>query len=56
MLTEVAMPVADPNMHWHDDGTEHSHEAGTAPHTHDESHAMLDENGNGIDDMLEPKA
>ena len=36
MLTEVAMPMADPNMHWHDDGVEHSHDDGAMPHTHDE--------------------
>ena len=36
MLTEVAMPMADPNMHWHDDGMEHSHEDGDMTHSHDE--------------------
>lgn len=37
MLTEVAMPMADPNMHWHDDGMEHSHEGGDTTHTHDDT-------------------
>ena len=35
MLTEVAMPMADPNMHWHDDGMEHSHAGGDMTHAHD---------------------
>ena len=27
---------ADPNMHTHDDGMEHSHDGGNMPHTHDD--------------------
>jgi len=61
------MPTeADANMHHHDDGMEHSHDDGAEPHTHDappphdaapqSDGPMLDENGNGIDDMAEPKA
>tara|TARA_B100000282_G_scaffold51358_1_gene32679 strand:+ start:1418 stop:1801 length:384 start_codon:yes stop_codon:yes gene_type:complete len=32
MMTEVEL--ADPMMHTHDDGVEHSHEGGDMPHTH----------------------
>ena len=35
MMTDVPMPMVDPNMHMHDDGMEHSHEDGAMPHTHD---------------------
>tara|TARA_X000001036_G_scaffold11381_1_gene9970 strand:+ start:928 stop:1299 length:372 start_codon:yes stop_codon:yes gene_type:complete len=37
MLTEVAMPMADPNMHWHDDGMAHSHDGGDMQHSHDDT-------------------
>jgi hypothetical protein len=36
---DTAMPddyaPYDPQEHWHDDGTMHSHEDGMEPHTHD---------------------
>lgn len=35
MMADVPMPMADSNMHMHDDGMEHSHEGGAEPHTHD---------------------
>ena len=34
MMTEVAMPVVDPNMHMHEDGSEHSHDDGNMVHDH----------------------
>lgn len=36
MIIEQTHAPADPNMHMHDDGMEHSHEGGEMPHTHDE--------------------
>jgi len=37
MMTEVAMPMVDPNMHMHEDGSEHSHDDGNMAHVHDDS-------------------
>ena len=36
MASHAPAAPADPNMHMHDDGMEHSHEGGDMPHTHDD--------------------
>ena len=36
MASHAPATPADPNMHMHDDGMEHSHEGGDMPHTHDD--------------------
>ena len=36
MASHAPAAPADPNMHMHDDGMEHSHEGGAEAHTHDD--------------------
>ena len=36
MASHAPAAPADPNMHMHEDGMEHSHEGGDMPHTHDD--------------------
>jgi len=44
---ELLTEPADPNMHMHDDGVEHSHEDGSLPHSHEDEYTSSELSATG---------